>query len=81
MKREAVKYIIGLAMVEAGIASFADLAGRLGVSTAYLSQIVNGVERPPAQQRRIAELLGREPRDLFGRWTHPTLTTRRGRLA
>jgi transcriptional regulator with XRE-family HTH domain len=81
MKREAVKYIIGLAMVEAGIASFADLAGRLGVSTAYLSQIVNGVERPPAQQRRIAEMLGREPKAIFGPFTHPSLTASRGRLA
>lgn len=80
MKREGVKYLIGLKLVDAGYRNYEELARKLGISPAYLSLIINCVEQPAEWQQKIADLLGCTPKELFGPCTNPKLAPK-GRRA
>lgn len=79
MQRQCVKYLIGLRLCQAGIASFAEAADRLGISRPYMSSIANGDEQPEHHQRELARLCCCEPAELFGPYTHPNLKAARSR--
>lgn len=73
MKREVVKYKVGLMLAEAGISSFVTAAEILGISPQYLSMILSCERRPAKIQRALARLCHHKPQDLFGPFTHPDL--------
>lgn len=78
MKRECIKYLVGLRLAERGVRGFAEAARQLGVSPAHLSNVVAGRHRTPATQVRLARLCGCTPEDLFGEYTHPSIRSPRG---
>ena len=80
MKREGVKYLIGLKLINAGYRNFEDFARKVGISPSYLSIIINCVEQPAEWQQKIADLLGCMPREIFGPCTNPSLI-KKGRKA
>jgi len=73
MTRKTVKYVIGLALANAGIHRFEEAARKLRISRSYLTRIISCERRPASLQRAISRLCGKRPEDLFGEYCHPDL--------
>lgn len=77
MKREAVKYLVGMKLAEAGIRRYEDAARRLGVTPQHLSAVLACRDMSAPVQQGLADLCGCTPQELFGRYTSPKLARRR----
>ena len=73
MKREYVKHLIALKLIDAGYHTFTEVAARLGITFQYVSLIVLCREKPARWQKAIADLCGCTATELFGEWTNPEL--------
>jgi len=73
MTPKTVKYVIGLALANAGIHRFEEAARRLRISRSYFSLILSCERRPARYQKALARLCAKRPEDLFGQFTNPDL--------